>query len=488
MRQLQVFIIALLIIFLTSCDNKDVTSNKKFNNKTITILTPNFDKAITGPIKDEVKVFEEKTGAKVRIVFPDWDDMIPKIKESLSDDKINYDLFVIFSSWAGSILSNNHALEISKEIQDKIDWNDILPIYKKHVLSWDHKYYFFPYDGDCISLYYRKDIFENEDYKKKFKKEYGYELNVPKTWLQYEDIAKFFNGWDWDNDGKIEYGIAESRKKGYGTMLQFFARAGAYAKHPNEKTFYFDMNMNPNINNPAFIKTLEEYINIMEYAPPQIINFSPVEVRQSFIGGEVAMAIDWADTGAMAQNSKESMVKDEVAYANLPGASNVYNINKKKWENIYNAPSSISGNWVIVVNKDSKNKELALEFASYMTSKKMTGKYIPKGWSGINPSRYSHLEIDNLTMWEENSFSKESAKEYLKTISEILSNKNVVNDIRIPGADLYYDSFDKYLNKAIKKDITEKEALDLIAQEWNRITNKLGLEKQIELYKESLNE
>ena len=88
-------------------------------------------------------------------------------------------------------------------------------------------------------------------------------------------------------------------------MLEFFARAGAYAKHPNEKTFYFDMNMNANINNPAFVKTLEEYINVMEYAPPQIINFSPVEVRQSFIGGEVVMAIDWADTGAMAQNAKE---------------------------------------------------------------------------------------------------------------------------------------------------------------------------------------
>lgn len=488
MRKLQLFIIVLSIVLFTSCDNKDVNSTNKNNDKLITILVPNFDKAIVGPIKEEVSTFEKRTGAKVRIVFPSWDDMIPKIKESLEDDRINYDIFVIFSSWAGSILANDHALEISKEIQEKIDWNDILPIYKNNVLSWNKKYYFFPYDGDNINIYYRKDIFENEDYRKKFKQEYGYELDVPKTWSQYSDIAKFFNGWDWNNDKEIDYGIAESRIIGYGTMLQFFARAAAYTKYPNEKTFYFDMNMNPQINNSGFIKALEEYIQIMQYAPSQISNFSPVEVRQSFIAGNIAMAIDWADLGAMAQNSKESRVKNKVGYGKLPGANNVYNSKENKWEEIYNDPSAINGNWVIVVNKDSKNKELALEFASFMTSKEMTGKYISKGWSGINPSRYSHLKIEDLTKWEENDFSKDSAKEYLKIISESLRNKNVVLDIRIPGADLYYDSFDKNLNKAIKKELTPKEALDLTANQWNEITKKLGLEKQIKFYRESINE
>lgn len=488
MKKLQLFIIVLSIVFFTSCDNKDVNSNKKADDKIITILVPNFDKAIAGPIKEELNTFEKRTGAKVRIVSTSWDDMIPKIKESLSDDKINYDVFVIFSSWAGAILANGHALEISDEIQKKIDSDDILPIYMNNVLSWNKKYYFFPYDGDNINLYYRKDIFENEDYKKRFKQVYSYELDVPKTWAQYSDIAKFFNGWDWNNDGKIDYGIAEPRLKGYGTMLQFFARAAAYAKYPSDKTFYFDINMNPKINNPGFVKALEEYIKIMQFAPPSIINFSPIEVRQSFIAGDVVMAIDWADLGAMAQNSKESMVRNKVGYVKLPGTNSVYNSKQNKWDEVYNNPSSINGNWVIVVNKDSKNKELALDFASFMTSKEITGKYITKGWSGINPSRYSHLQTEDLTKWEENDFSKESAKEYLKTISESLANENVVLDMRIPGADLYYDSFDKNLNRAIQKELTPKEALDLTAKQWNEITIKLGLEKQIKFYRESINE
>lgn len=488
MKNFKLFLLIVTILFLSACQEKDEKSNKQFDNKILTIISPNFDKAIAGPIKAEVALFEEKTGAKVRIVSPSWDDMIPKIKESLHDDKINYDVFVIFSSWAGSILSNNHALEINDEIQKQLEWDDILPIYKENVLSWNNKYYFFPYDGDSINLYYRKDIFSNSKYQQKFLKEYGYTLDVPKTWNEYHDIAQFFSGWDWDNDGKIEYGIAEPRIKGYGTMLQFFARAASYAKYPNDKTFYFDMDMTPKINNPSFVKALEEYIDVMQYAPVETINYSPVEVRQSFIGGKVAMAIDWADTGAMGQNAKETQVKNKVGYAKLPGAMGVYNSNEKKWEHILNTPSSISGNWVMVVNKNSENQELALAFTSFMTSKEMTGKYVPKGWSGINPSRYSHLQTADLTKWEQNSFSSESAKEYLEVISSSLSNTNVVHDIRLPGADLYYASFDKYLNLAITKQMSAQEALDQTAKQWNEITQTLGKENQIQLYKESLNE
>jgi|TARA_R110002033_G_scaffold20278_2_gene51188 multiple sugar transport system substrate-binding protein len=490
MKSLHLIVFILFILLFTACDDKKKKSNEisKYKNITIITIAPNFDKAITGPIRKEIKEFEDRTGVKVRVVSPSWDDMIGKIKESFTDKKINYDVFVVFSSWGGSLLADGHAAEIPNWVKKEIDWEDILPIYKNQVLSWNKKYYFLPYDGDCINLYYRKDIFENKEYKNRFKNEFGYDLAVPKTWAEYKDIAQFFNAWDWDNDGKIEYGFAESRKKGYGTMFEFFAKAAAYAKYPDKKEFYFDSNMNPKINNPAFLKALTQYINIMKYAPPQVANFEPANVRQSFIGGDVAMILDWADAGAMAQNSKESIVKNKVGYSKLPGSNSVYNSDTMSWDVRYNNPSSISGNWVLVVNKNAVNKEAAFKFASYMTSKKMTSKYVPIGWSGINPSRYSHLQTSNLELWEKNNFSKESAKEYLNVISESLTNKNSVADIRIPGADLYYDVFDKYLNKAIKRELSPKEALDLTANEWNKITQKLGLDKQIKLYKESLNE
>ena len=52
---------------------------------------------------------------------------------------------------------------------------------------------------------------------------------------QYNDIAKFFNGWDWGNRGKPSYGSCEVMARSDG-RLQWFtqSRTAAYAKHPDD--------------------------------------------------------------------------------------------------------------------------------------------------------------------------------------------------------------------------------------------------------------
>ncbi|WP_072681769.1 ABC transporter substrate-binding protein [Arcobacter sp. LA11] len=484
-----VLALSFLMIFFLGCDNKDIEKTTKEQKQTITVFTPNFDEAISGPIKMEVEAFEKKTNSTVRIVASGWESMTQRIEESLNDKNINYDIFVVLASWGGSILQNT-AASIPQNIKEKIDWDDVLPIYKNNVLALNNKAYFLPYDGDNINLYYRKDIIENDEYKKRFKKEYGYELEVPKTWKEFNDIASFFNNWDWDKDGEVEYGFAGSRVKDYATALLFLTKAAAYAKHPDDKAYYFDINnMKAKIDNPGFVKALEEYIDIMKYAPKQVMNFSPLEVRQSLITGNVLMAIDWANIGTMSQNSLESQIKDKIGIAKLPGSNEVYNSKTDKWEKRYNAPSSIVGNWIIVVNKNSKNKKLAFDFAAHMTSKAITSKYVVQGWSGINPSRYSHLILDkNIEAWTASGFSKDFAKKYLTAINESLSMKNVMNDIRIPGSNLYYDVLEEYIDKAIRKELSAKDALEITASKWNDITQKLDAKKQLQFYKESINE
>ena len=49
---------------------------------------------------------------------------------------------------------------------------------------------------------------ENPEYQAKFKAKYGYDLAPPKAWKEVRDTAEFFNGWDWDGDGRKEYGAA----------------------------------------------------------------------------------------------------------------------------------------------------------------------------------------------------------------------------------------------------------------------------------------
>nr|WP_299993490.1 extracellular solute-binding protein [Sulfuricurvum sp.] len=488
-----IFFLTLITIFtLSGCQKRDTSEpankiKKPYEGQSIILIVPTLEaRLIRGPILDEVDAFEKKTGGKVRVVTPGWNETIKKIDESLIDPNLNYDIFVVISMWNGTLLGNNHIEPIPESIKKQIDWEDVLPIYRNSVLSWNGKAYGLPYDGDCINLYYRKDIFENPKNKVSFKARYGYPLAPPKTWKAFRDTAEFFNGWDWDGDGKIEYGMAGLRVKDDISMLQFFAQAAAYAKHPDDKAYYFDPEtMKPRINNVAFVKALKDYVDFMRFGPPGMASFAGHDVRNSFVSGEVAMAMDWADMGIYAANSPVSIIKDKVGYAQIPGSDDVFNAKTSRWDHRYNQVSSISGNWMFLVNKESKHKELAFAFAAYMTSKEMTKKLTATNGTAVNPSRYSHFQ--DPASWNSAGFSTPSAKAYLDEITISLANPNVVYDITIPGAGEYYQAIDTYAYKAVMGEMSAQKALDKAAAEWEKITDKLGRKKQSSFYNSSLN-
>ena len=482
----------LAVAFLFGCGEKPAETSaqaaaRPFEGQSISVIVPKLDaRLIRGPILDEVAAFENRTGAKVRVLTPGWNETIEKIDESLKSPDANFDIYVAISMWSGTLLGGGYIEPVPDAIKQKVDWDDVLPIYRNTVLSWNNVAYGLPYDGDCINLYYRRDIFENPDFQTRFKKKYRYDLAPPATWKEYRDVAEFFTGWDWNGDGKPDYGVAGNRVKGDISMLQFFAQAAAHAKHPDDPAYYFDpKTLKPRINNPGFVRALEIWIDTLKYGPPGMANFAGHDVRNSFVSGQTVMAIDWADMGVHAVNSPVSVVKDRIGYSQIPGSSEVFNAHAGSWDARSNQVSSISGNWTFFVSKASKNKALAFEFAAHMTSKALTKKLTASSGTAVNPSRRSHF--DDPASWSQSGFSTESAKAYLDEITKSLSNPQVVYDITIPGAGEYYQVADEFVAKAVSGEMSPKKALDQAAAEWEKLTDRLGREQQIAYYRASLN-
>ena len=468
-------------------ENLSVDKTKPYNGRSIDVIVPKLHgRLISGPILEEAKLFSEQTGATIRVVTPGWSETIKKIEQSVTDTELNYDIYVVVSMWNGTLFGSDQIEPIPDAIKKRIDWDDVLPIYRNTVLSWGGKGYGLPYDGDSVNLYYRKDLFENIEYREKFKKQFGYDLSVPKTWSSFKDVAQFFTGWDWDGDGEIEYGLAGSRVRGDLSMLKFFASAGAFSKHPDDKAYYFDPEtLKPRINNPGFVKALETYVELLKFGPPGMNKFASHDIRNNFISGKVAMVIDWADTGTYATNSPISIIRDKVGYAQLPASNRVYNSKTGEWENRKNQASSISGNWMFLISKSSKNQDLAFDFAAHMTSKELTKNLTALSGNGVNPSRYSHF--NDPESWQQSGFSTQSAKAYLDEIKISLANDNVTYDINIPGAAKYYSVVDNYAYEAILGKMTAQQAMNKTAKEWEQITDSYGREKQVNYYQSSLN-
>ena len=485
-------VLALGLAILAGCGEQTAEPAAKpgkrpFEHQSITVIVPKLDaRLIRGPILDEVDSFEQRTGAKVRVLTPGWNETIEKIDESLKSPESNFDIYVAIAMWSGTLLGGGYVAPVPDEIKRKIDWEDVLPIYRNTVLSWNNVAYGLPYDGDCINLYFRRDLFENPDYRQRFSRKYGYELAPPATWKQYRDIAEFFSGWDWNGDGKPDYGIAGNRVQGDISMLQFFAQAAAHAKHPDDPAYYFDPDtMRPRIADPGFVRALEIWIDSLRFGPPGMANFAGHDVRDRFVSGQVAMAIDWADMGVHAANSPVSVVADKIGYAQLPAAEQVYDSRHGKWDKRLNQVSSISGNWTFFVSKASPNKALAFEFAAHMTAKELTKRLTAVSGTAVNPSRYSHF--DDPAAWNQSGFSTASARAYLDEITRSLANTNVVFDITIPGAGEYYRTADALVAKAVSGELTPQEALKRVAAAWEEITDRLGRQQQIAFYKASLN-
>jgi multiple sugar transport system substrate-binding protein len=97
-----------------------------------------------------------------------------------------------------------------------------------------------------------------------------------------------------------------------------------------------------------------------------------------------------------------------------------------------------------------------------------------------NPYRYDQLE--NPQAWEESEINFYKPEEYLDAILKSYTHPNVQIDLRIPRAGAYLDALDLGVMPALSGDITPQQALDEVAEAWNRLNEEQGVESQKEFY------
>ena len=477
-----IFCIILMLLIFSSyayCDD-----NKKYKGITITVGVQDAS-AIGAPAKAHAKTWEKRTGGKVNVLQFPYGKLFNEFNIALTTKSTKYDVLFCASAWAGDFYP--YIEELPDYIADDESFDDIHPTYRDRLMKWNGNLIAVTVDGDLFNGYFRKDLFEDTKNREDFKKIFGYDLKAPDTWKEYSDIANFFTGRT-SSDGKKLYGSSEAFARGGQQFWDVFSRASAYTNHPdNPGAQFFDpKTMKAQINNPGWIKAVEEYVDILQYCPPEAINFGIVEVRKAFVDGYTAMALDWGDTGQISADPKRSSIVGKVGYFVLPGTNKVWNLKKQSWDKFekpHKAPFLAFGGWVGVVPKSSLHKEAAWDYIMWYSNPENSLKDVVKSGTGVNPYRFTHFT--NIDAWTK-AFSKTAASQYLNVLRASLDSPNSALDLRIPGFNDYTESFEIYLTRALKKEISVKKALDTIAVEWEKITDKYGRKKQLEIYRSSM--
>ncbi|MGJ8583634.1 MAG: substrate-binding domain-containing protein [Marinosulfonomonas sp.] len=435
-----------------------------------------------------LKPWEEYTGAKINWIDLAQADYNPRLQQSIATGTVDFDIIEMGAPFEGDTAGRGLLDEMPDWVKTQIDADDIVDYLKPPVGTWDGKTYRITVDGDCHTFAYRKDYFTDPAIV-----EATGMTEAPTTWQQVQAFTKAVNGQTDPLTGLEAYGFLDPLK-GWGGFGFYFLedRAAAYAKHPDDPAWLFDPEtMKPRVNNPAWVQAIQDVMDTMGDLPPDQINADPgTTAFQQFLAGTGSGICWWGDVGSNARTSDSSVVGDVVGFSINPGSDRVYNSKTEEWETPDEpnfAPNMAYLGWGVYVTKrvqgDEKKRKAAWSAAAHLGGKDIS-LWMSAYPSGFQPYRNSHFQYDE---WEEAGYDRAFVEDYLGSNAESYNHPNAAIEPRIPGIFQYYSIAEDELAKGYAGQYgSAQETADAIAAAWEKITDQIGRESQIKLYKASL--
>ncbi|WP_413205899.1 ABC transporter substrate-binding protein [Rhodospirillum sp. A1_3_36] len=239
------------------------------------------------------------------------------------------------------------------------DVDDLLPAIRSG-LTYEDKLYAAPFYGESSMVMYRTDLFEKA----------GLTMPEGPTWEFIGEAARKIT----DKDNEI-YGICLRGKAGWGeNMALITTMANSMGAR------WFDMDWNPQFDQPAWKNTLKYYVDLMTDAgPPGASSNGFNENLALFQTGKCGMWIDATVAASFVTNPKDSTVADKVGFALSPDAG----LGKR---------GSWLWSWNLGIPAGSTKAEAAKAFIGWATSKAYTELVAEKeGWANVPPGTRTSL-------------------------------------------------------------------------------------------------
>jgi len=445
-----------------------------------TIPTHEYEAQVLG------KAFEEITGIKVSFDLIQEGDVIEKLQTQWASGKNIYDGWVNDSDLIGTHWRLGYVVPLSDFMAGEgkdvtlptLDVDDFMG--KSFTTAPDGKMYQIP-DQQFANLYwFRYDWFQRSDFKKQFKKIYGYDLGVPVNWSAYEDIAEFFTEHVKEIDGKAVYGHNDYGKKapdlGWRFHDAWLSMAGAGSKGiPNgvpvdEWGIRVDEQSRPvgasvcrggAANGPAAKYSLRKYMEwIRKYAPPGALGMDFYTYLPFLAGGNVAQQIFWytAFTATMVEPGPTVNKNGTPKWRMAPSPHGPY------WEEGMKLGYQDCGSWTFMKSTPLERRKAAWLFAQFCVCKTTSLK---KAHVGLTPIRDSDIR--------DKSFTKRAPKlgglvEFYRSPARVAWTPSGTNPPHYPMlAQLWWQN----IGEAVSGEVTVDTAMDHLAAEMDRVLARI---------------
>ena len=432
------------------------------------------------------KAFEEITGIKVSHDLIQEGDVIEKLQSQWASGQNLYDGWINDSDLIGTHWRYGYVVPLSDFMKGEgkdvtlptLDVDDFMG--KSFTTAPDGKMYQLP-DQQFANLYwFRYDWFQRPDFKKQFKKIYGYELGVPVNWSAYEDIAEFFTEHVKEIDGKAVYGHNDYGKKapdlGWRFTDAWLSMAGAGDKGiPNgipvdEWGIRVDKQSRPvgasvcrggAANGPAAKYALRKYMEwLRKYAPPGALGMDFYTYLPFLAGGNVAQQIFWytAFVPAMVAPGPTVNADGTPKWRMAPSPHGPY------WEEGMKLGYQDCGSWTFMYSTPLKRRKAAWLYGQFCVAKTTSLK---KSHVGLTFIRDSDVR--------DKSFTERAPKlgglvEFYRSPARVAWTPTGTNVPDYPKlAQLWWQN----IGEAVSGEVTVDRAMDNLAKEMDKVMGRI---------------
>jgi len=313
---------------------------------TIHVLT--MDQAGLKPAEiDQIaREFEAKNpDIKVSMEYLGYDNVHDKIVTGMAAKPPAYDAAMIDVIWPDEFIKAGYLLDVTSRITPEMK-SDIFPAAWNGVTR-NGKVYGMPWLMDVKYFMYNKDLLQKAGI-----------TAPPKTWEELVDQAKIIK-----QKGLVEFPIDWSWNQKEGVVCDF-----TVLLYGNGGSF-LDANGKPAFNNEKGVQVLTWMKQTLDdgLSNPSSISSDENAVRDNFIAGNSAFAVNWLFQYSDSNDTTKSKIPGQAAFAPMP----VF----KAGADAGTASSSVDGSSSFAIMATSPYPEQTWKFLTYLASKEVQTKY-----------------------------------------------------------------------------------------------------------------
>ena len=342
---------------LFATKKKHITEN---NSQSIRILL--LDTPAVHSFCRLLKNFENTTGIQVVAVLKPHNNLY----NTIVDASDSYDIVMYDMPWLPILASQNILQQL-----EQVDAAPFLPEAMEYYGKFNGQHFGVPLMYAPQMLYYRNNLFEDQDLCAKYEKKYGLQLKPPRTFPEFNTVARFFT----EDTDKIPFGISIAGAYPECLSPEIYMRLRAYDSQVVDAKgiVVFD--------NPRTLKAYTNFLQAIQYAKPDYRHTTDVDAAESFLSGETAMLISYPGFLVNVSDLRKNSRLGSIGCNFIPGR----------------AP--ILGGWGLGISSRSQRSEEARLFLDWATNAAMGNYFSMLGGYTAVSATYTNDELVNLYPW-----------------------------------------------------------------------------------------